>query len=91
MARCWHIYIEFEITRQTVVQFVVGGVLAEVRILELEYVIFVEELEVELAAIRDGRVVRIEGQLSQKRRGEPSVHRRNGTKRGAPGIGGDTT
>ncbi len=38
--------------------------------LALEHVTFVKKLEVELAAIRDGRIIHVKRQLSQNRRGE---------------------
>src|SRR5262249_3917295 len=63
-----HVEIEFEIPRQAVVQFVVGGVLADVWILKLENIVFVEEFEVKLTTTGDGWIIRVERHLSQERR-----------------------
>ena len=61
------IHIEFEIVRQAVVELEVGGILLEVGVLQLEGVVFVEELEVPLATLGDTGVIGIKGQLGVER------------------------
>ena len=61
---------------KTVVQFVVGGVLPEIRILRmLKRVNFVEEFKVKLAAVGDGRIVGIEGRLRGQRAAQTAKRR----------------
>jgi hypothetical protein len=66
------IHIQLQVEWEAVVQFVVRGVLAEIRILKLEKVELVEELKVPLPPLGYCGVIGIEGELSQRRRRDPT-------------------
>ena len=58
------IYIQFQIVRKAIVELEIGGVLPHIRVLKLEGVIFIEELEVPFSSLGDPGVIGIERQLS---------------------------
>jgi len=61
------VHIQLQVVRQAIVEFEIGGILPEIRVLKLESVIFIKELEVPLSRLRDLGVIGIEGQLSMQR------------------------
>ena len=52
---------------QTVIEFEIGGILAEIRGLTLESVVLIEELEMPFSACGDRGVIGVEGQLCVQR------------------------
>jgi hypothetical protein len=58
-----------KLKRQSVIQFVIDRVLTEARILELENIVFVEELEMPFAPSGDDWVICVEGQLGDDGQG----------------------
>src|SRR5271166_2581253 len=64
------IYIGLQIVGQAVVELEVGGVLADIRVLKLESVVFIEEFEVPFSSLGHPSVIGIKGQLSLERSAE---------------------
>ena len=58
------IEIEFQFVRQAIVELEIGGVLPDIRVLKLQSVIFIEELEVPFSSVGDPGVIGIKRQLS---------------------------
>ena len=59
--------VNLQVVRQAVVQLVVSGVLAEIRILGmLKAIVLIEEFKVPLALLSDGRIIRVKGQLGRQ-------------------------
>jgi hypothetical protein len=58
------IYIQFQIVRQAIVEFEIGGVLPNVRVLKLQGIVLIEELEVPFPSFGDPGVIGIKRQLS---------------------------
>src|SRR5438132_11432343 len=70
------IHIQLQVVGQTVVEFEVGGVLPQTRVLRmLESVKFIEELKVPLPSLGNQRVVRVERQLSRQPLRGPESYR----------------
>src|SRR5262249_6680071 len=56
--------VQLEVVRQAAVEFEIGCILAEVRVLRrLQSIKFIEELKVKPSRFGDCRIVRVEGQL----------------------------
>ena len=74
--------------RQAVVEFVVGGVLPEVRKLRLlQSVELVKELEVQFSLFGDCGVIGVERKLGKKRRGQGQGAQPEGMNSSRRGIG----
>src|SRR5665213_652526 len=62
-----YVEVQLQIVRQTVVQFEIGRILAQIRVLKLKGVVLIEKLKMPLSTIGHASVVGIERQLRMER------------------------